>query len=191
MGRRHVSFMGLLRWLVLAGWALALLGCSGSGDSAQPSAPIYKFDWENTYLTMRDGVQLGVTLYRPTARTEGEVFPVIVEMVPYRKDDFFALGDYEYGAYFAKRGYVLARVDVRGTGASGGSVPVSEYSEAEIDDAVEIVGQLARQPWSNGKVGMYGISWSAFNALMTAQRKPPALKAIIAAHGSKIGRAHV
>ena len=184
MGRRHVSFMGLLRWLVLAGWALALLGCSGSGDSAQPSAPIYKFGLENTYLTMRDGVQLGVTLYRPTARTEGEVFPVIVEMVPYRKDDFFALGDYEYGAYFAKRGYVLARVDVRGTGASGGSVPVSEYSAAEIDDAVEIVGQLARQPWSNGKVGMYGISWSAFNALMTAQRKPPALKAIIAAHGS-------
>ena len=51
MGRRHVSFMGLLRWLVLAGWAVALLGCSGSGsgDSAQPSAPIYKFDWENTY----------------------------------------------------------------------------------------------------------------------------------------------
>ena len=142
MGRKHLSFMGLLRWLALAGWAVALLGCSGSGDSAQPSAPIYKFGLENTYLTMRDGVQLGVTLYRPTARTEGEVFPVIVEMVPYRKDDFFALGDYEYGAYFAKRGYVLARVDVRGTGASGGSVPVSEYSEAEIDDAVEIVGQL-------------------------------------------------
>ena len=63
MGRRHVSFMGLLRWLVLAGWAVALLGCSGSGDSAQPSAPIYKFGLENTYLTMRDGVQLGVTLY--------------------------------------------------------------------------------------------------------------------------------
>ncbi|WJJ94996.1 CocE/NonD family hydrolase [Neopusillimonas aromaticivorans] len=43
---------------------------------------------------------------------------------------------------------------------------------------------MSKKSWSNGKVGMYGISWSAFNALMTAHRKPPALKAIIAAHGS-------
>ena len=105
-----------------------------------------------------------------------------VEMVPYRKDDF-CLGRLRIRRLLCQAfGYVGA-CRAR-TGASGGSVPVSEYSEAEIDDAVEIVGQLARQPWSNGKVGMYGISWSAFNALMTAQRKPPALKAIIAAHGS-------
>lgn len=135
-------------------------------------------------LEMRDGVRLAVTYYRPTARKTGETFPVIMEMVPYRKDDFFALGDYEYGAYFAKRGYVVARVDVRGTGGSEGGVPVSEYSQAEIADAEELIAQLSQKSWSNGKVGMYGISWSGFNGLMTAHRKPPALKAIIAAHAS-------
>lgn len=114
-----------------------------------------------------------------------------MEKVPYRKDDFFTLGDYEYGSYFAKRGYVVARVDVRGTGGSGGSIPVSEYSEAEISDAEELVAQLAKKSWSNGNVGMYGISWSAFNSLMTAHRKPPALKAIIAAHGSTPGFTHL
>lgn len=144
----------------------------------------YEFSLESGTLEMQDGVQLAVTYYRPAAKTPGETFPVIMEMLPYRKDDFFALGDYDYGAYFAKRGYVVARVDVRGTGGSGGGIPESEYSQAEISDAEELVAQLARKSWSNGNVGMYGLSWSAFNSLMTAHRNPPALKAIIAAHGS-------
>ena len=161
----------------------SLLGCSGSALPPTESTQ-YEFSLENEMLTMKDGVQLAVTYYRPTAKTAGEKFPVIMEMVPYRKDDFFALGDYEYGAYFAKRGYTVARVDVRGTGGSTGPIPPSEYSQAEISDAEELINQFAQKSWSNGKVGMYGISWSAFNALMTAHRKPPALKAIIAAHGS-------
>ena len=144
----------------------------------------YEFILENSTLEMKDGVRLAVTYYRPVAKKPDETFPVIMEMLPYRKDDFFALGDYEYGSYFAKRGYVVARVDVRGTGGSEGGIPESEYSEAEISDAEELIAQLSRKSWSNGNVGMYGLSWSAFNSLMTAHRKPPALKAIIAAHGS-------
>ena len=172
------------RLLLCVGAMLGLLSCSGgSGDSSQSGA-LYEVYLEHSLLTMRDGVELGVTYYRPKSQKPSEVFPVVFEMVPYRKDDFFALGDYEYGTYFAKHGYVLARVDARGTGASSGAVPVSEYSQAEIADAVELVDQFSKMPWSNGKVGMYGISWSAFNSLMTAKRKPPALKAIIAAHGS-------
>ncbi len=170
----------------LAACFFLFYGLSGCHDGATPPEPTayYEFSLENDTLEMTDGVRLAVTYYRPIAKTPGETFPVIMEKVPYRKDDFFALGDYEYGSYFAKRGYVVARVDVRGTGGSGGAIPESEYSEAEISDAVELVAQLADQSWSNGNVGMYGISWSAFNSLMTAHRKPPALKAIIAAHGS-------
>ncbi|HTN65586.1 MAG TPA: CocE/NonD family hydrolase, partial [Burkholderiaceae bacterium] len=105
-----------------------LFGCAG--NTAPPAeATHYEFSLENGTLKMRDGVHLAVTYYRPSAKKAGETFPVIMEMVPYRKDDFFALGDYGYGAYFAKRGYVVARVDVRGTGGSEGSIPVSEYSE--------------------------------------------------------------
>ena len=160
-----------------------LSGCHGDTTLPEPTA-YYEFSLENGTLEMKDGVHLAVTYYRPVAKTPGETFPVIMEKVPYRKDDFFALGDYEYGSYFAKRGYVVARVDVRGTGGSGGAIPASEYSEAEISDAEELIAQLSNKSWSNGNVGMYGISWSAFNSLMTAHRKPPALKAIIAAHGS-------
>jgi putative CocE/NonD family hydrolase len=160
-----------------------LLGCHGTAVLSETNTP-YEFVVEDGTLEMKDGVHLAVTYYRPVAKKPGETFPVIMEKVPYRKDDFFTLGDYEYGAYFAKHGYVVARVDVRGTGGSGGPIPVSEYSQAEIADAEELVAQLSKKNWSNGNVGMYGISWSAFNSMMTAHRKPPALKAIIAAHGS-------
>ncbi|MGB3291132.1 MAG: CocE/NonD family hydrolase [Burkholderiaceae bacterium] len=160
-----------------------LLGCNGGTTQSETTA-FYEFSVEHGTLEMKDGVRLAVTYYRPMAKTVGETFPVIMEKVPYRKDDFFTLGDYQYGSYFAKRGYVVARVDVRGTGGSEGAIPESEYSEAEISDAEELVAQLSKKSWSNGNVGMYGISCSAFNSLMTAHRKPPALKAIIAAHGS-------
>ena len=156
-----------------------------SGDAAlSTNNTHYEFSLENSTLEMKDGVRLAVTYYLPVAKKPDEKFPVIMELLPYRKDDFFALGDYEYGSYFAKRGYVVARVDVRGTGGSEGAIPVSEYSEAEIADAGQLIDQLSKKSWSNGNVGMYGLSWSAFNSLMTAHRKPPALKAIIAAHGS-------
>ena len=140
--------------------ACGLIGCSGD-TKAPEEARHYDFLMENGTLEMKDGVRLAVTYYRPSAKAPGETFPVIMEMLPYRKDDFFALRDYEYGAYFAKRGYVVARVDVRGTGASEGSIPVSEYSEAEISDAEELIAQLSQKSWSNGKVGMYGLSWHA------------------------------
>lgn len=184
--RARLPFLRPMRaCLATASLLIGLQGCSDNTPAppVPPDDAPYTFTLEQGSLTMRDGVQLGVTYYRPNARQAQERFPVILEMVPYRKDDFFALSDYGYGAYFAKHGYVMARVDVRGTGASTGAIPVSEYSEAEIEDAEEIIAQLAQKPWSNGKVGMQGISWSAINALITAQRKPRALKAVIAAHG--------
>ena len=78
------------------------------------------------------------------------------------------------------RGYVGARVDIRGTGASEGAMPDREYSEQEHRDGEEVIAWLARQPWSNGNVGMWGISWGGFNAIQMARRRPPSLKAICA-----------
>jgi len=69
--------------------------------------------------------------------------------------------------------------DVRGSGQSEGRVQ-DEYVKQEQDDAVELIDWISKQPWCNGKVGMFGSSWSGFNALQVAARKPPALKAIIA-----------
>jgi hypothetical protein len=128
---------------------------------------------------MKDGVRLAATLYRPDAVKPGQRLPVLFEYLPYRKDDGTLAGDYPLYAYMAAHGYVGARVDIRGTGRSEGRPPAREYSEQEQQDGVEVIAWLARQPWSNGSVGMWGWSWGGFNAIQIAARRPPGLKAIL------------
>jgi predicted acyl esterase len=145
-----------------------------------PSPPVYGVRMERVWIPMKDGVRLAATLYMPDGRKPGERFPALLDYLPYRKDDGTAAGDYPKNAYFARRGYVGARVDIRGFGASEGHPTDREYSEQEQLDGEQVFHWLATQPWSNGKVGMYGISWGGFNALQMAMRNPPELKAIIA-----------
>jgi predicted acyl esterase len=145
-----------------------------------PSAPTYGVRLEKTWIPLADGVRLAVTLYMPAKVKSGEHFPALLEYLPYRKDDDEAMRDYGTHTYFARRGYVSARVDIRGFGNSEGTPPDREYSAQEQRDGEEVIAWLARQSWSNGKVGMLGISWGGFNSIQMALRKPPALKAILA-----------
>jgi putative CocE/NonD family hydrolase len=135
---------------------------------------------EQASIPMPDGVFLAATLYMPADLKPGERVPALLEYLPYRKDDDTAPGDYGHHAYFARHGYVGARVDIRGFGNSGGASPTREYSAVEQEDGERVIAWLARQPWSNGKVGMLGISWGGFNSIQMAMRRPPALKAILA-----------
>ncbi len=144
----------------------------------------YEVTVENDFLTMSDGVRLAVTYYKPVPLSADQRFPVVLETLPYRKDDDFYSRDYMLERYFAKRGIVIARVDIRGTGGSEGATPDREYSDAELADIQEVIALLAGLPWSNGNVGMQGISWGGFNSIMTAMRRPPQLKAILSAHAS-------
>jgi len=145
-----------------------------------PSAAAYGVKIEKTWIAMKDGVRLAVSLYMPTEARADEKFPALLEYLPYRKDDGTVERDYPLHTYFAHRGYVTARVDIRGTGASEGETPDREYSQREQEDGEEVIAWLARQAWSNGNVGMFGISWGGFNSIQMAMRRPPALKAIIA-----------
>jgi hypothetical protein len=133
---------------------------------------------------MTDGTPLAVTWWVPQPRLPSETFPVLLELLPYRKDDDFYARDFPLYDWFARRGYLMVKVDVRGTGGSGGPVPAREYSEAELDDAVQLIAHLAADPRGNGRVGMWGISWSGFNAIQVALRQPPGLAAILALHAS-------
>jgi predicted acyl esterase len=148
--------------------------------AAPPSAPTHGVRLQKTWIPLADGVRLAATLYMPDDIKPGERFPALLEYLPYRKDDDEAVRDYGTHTYFARRGYVGARVDIRGFGASEGAPPDREYSAQEQHDADQVIAWLARQSWSNGKVGMLGISWGGFNSIQMALRKPPALKAILA-----------
>lgn len=104
---------------------------------------VYQFGIERAWLRMPDRVRLAVTYFRPRPRRPGETFPVLLEYLPYRKDDSFYQRDYPLYAYFVRRGFLLAKVDIRGTGGSEGWLPPREYSDVELDDGVEIIRQLA------------------------------------------------
>ncbi len=154
---------------------------SSSQDKVGPSPPVYDFRISTGWIRVQDGTRLAATYYKPVPKTPNETFPVLFEFLPYRKDDGGYIGNYSLYEYFARRGYILVRVDIRGTGSSEGVFPLREYSEQELDDAVEIIAKLAAMAGSNGRVGMWGISWGGFNAIQVAMRRPPALRAILAA----------
>ncbi len=104
--------------------------------------------------------------------------PTILEFLPYRRRDGTAARDESTYPAFAHAGYAGLRVDMRGTGDSDGLYD-DEYSETELADAEAVIAWIADQPWSDGTVGMMGISWGGFNSLQVAARRPPALKAVI------------
>ena len=129
---------------------------------------------ETVRVSMRDGVELSAHIFRPDAAGE---FPAIMQYTPYRKGPL--RGHHPIVEY----GYVTVHYDVRGTGDSGGFT-TDIYSPEERQDAYDMVEWIAEQPWCNGNVGMWGISYGAVVSLQTAMIAPPHLKAIIARSGT-------
>ena len=102
----------------------------------------------NVEVPMQDGVNLSTDIYRPDK--EGS-FPVILVRTPYKKEGLEPIA-----RSYAQRGYVTAIQDCRGRFASGGTW---EPWINEPKDGYDTIEWLARQQWSNGKVGMIGHSY--------------------------------
>jgi len=107
-----------------------------------------QMEWGVT-IPVRDGTELRGTIYRPADQTEP--LPVILGFTPYIADVYHGKA-----RYYARRGYVFAAVDVRGRGNSDGAFEPFHDADKDGHDVVE---WLAAQPWSNGKVAMYGASY--------------------------------
>lgn len=131
----------------------------------------------NIRIKMTDGCKLSARIWMPTNARTNPV-PAILEHLPYRKRDGTAYRDNINHPWFAKHGYACIRTDLRGNGDSEGLM-TDEYLQQELDDAVEVIKWIVKQPWCSGKVGMMGISWGGFNSLQVAALAPPELKAII------------
>ncbi len=146
---KHLSRMRIekLRGIYLAALLAIAVPFLNAAQRIPPSAS-YGVRIEYVWIPMKDGVRLAANLFMPTGAKPGERFPVLLEYLPYRKDDGTVTRDYAIQSYFVRRGYVGARVDIRGTGQSEGQTPDREYSEQELQDGLEVIAWLARQPWS-------------------------------------------
>lgn len=130
---------------------------------------------ENEWIKLADGTRLAARIWMP----EGDgPFPTVLEYLPYRKRIGTSARDDSTYPAFADAGIAGVRVDIRGSGDSDGVID-GEYTERELSDGCEVIAWIAAQGWSNGNVGMMGISWGGFNGLQIAALKPPALKAVI------------
>jgi len=122
-------------------------------------------------IPLRDGVHLNATIFQPAAQKDP--LPVVFTLTPYLADSYL-----DRALYFARHGYVFALVDVRGRGNSEGSF---EPFANEPHDGYDVVEWLAKQPWSNGKVAMWGGSYAGYDQWATAKERPPHLATIVPA----------
>src|SRR2546429_2392163 len=121
---------------------------------------------------MRDGTTLRANVYRPTGDDQ---WPVLLTRLPYGKDLPIG-GSVMDPAQVARRGYVVIVQDTRGRFTSEGEwMPFIN----EALDGVDTIEWASRLPYSNGIVGMYGISYFGFTQWSAAVHQPSALKAIV------------
>ena len=128
---------------------------------------------KNAAVPMRDGVVLRADIMR---LTEGGKFPVLVYRTPYGKDD--AQQEYTTFRHAVERGYAVVIQDVRGRFHSDGDF---RPYENEGRDGYDTIEWAASQPWSNGDVGTFGLSYPGAVQWLAAVQNPPHLKAMIPA----------
>ena len=136
-------------------------------------------------ITMADGVRLAATLYLPDRDgPDGDgPFAALLEALPYRKDDLTASYRDSYVRFADEAGFAVCRLDLRGTGSSGGTA-TDEYPDTERSDLRAVIEWLATQAWSSGRVGMFGTSYSGFNSLHMAAEGVPELGAVVAMYAT-------
>lgn len=147
-------------------------------------------EWVTTsqYVEMHDGVRLAVDVTRPAKNgiAVDKPYPLVWTHSRYHRNPASFMGNPRIRSdvdvnpalqRLVRHGYVVAGVGVRGSGASFGRFE-GLFSEAETQDAAEMIAWFAKQPWCNGNVGMYGGSYLGITQYMAASKSPSALKAI-------------
>jgi hypothetical protein len=154
----------------------------------------------DVHIPTRDGSYLSANIYLPSHQG---TFPVILSLHPGRKDALCKDGYMHIQLRFARQpgqiafsdetsfeapdpdfwasnGYVVINIDKRGFGISPKSKePQVYFGQQEIEDIVDAIEWAGIQPWSNGNVGLLGVSYLAINQYKVAAMNPPHLKAII------------
>jgi len=127
---------------------------------------------QDVAIPMRDGVVLRADVLRPAQGRS----PTLVYRTPYGRRD--ALAESTTFARAVERGYAVVAQDVRGRYGSDGEFRPYEHEGRDGYDTIE---WAARQPWSNGKVGTYGLSYPGAVQWLAAMEQPPHLVAMVPA----------
>lgn len=156
------------------GWVLLLFLAFPSGACSQKAlADSAVLSSQNVPVSMRDGIILRADVLRPK---NGGPFPVLVYRTPYGKED--ALKEYTTFRHAVERGYAVVVQDVRGRYVSDGEF---QPYKNEGRDGYDTIEWAARQPWSSGQVGTFGLSYPGAVQWLAAIENPPHLRAMVPA----------
>jgi len=155
-----------LRLLLLGGMVLS------PAQQAAPEPADFQVE-KDVAVRMRDGVVLRADILRPS---DAEPVPVLVYRTPYGKET--ALKDTTTFRRAVERGYAVVVEDVRGRYASAGEF---RPYQNEGRDGYDTIEWAARQPWSNGAIGTFGLSYPGAAQWLAAVENPPHLKAMVPA----------
>jgi len=145
---------------------LILAGCAAAALAGPAVKPIVQY--LHVPVAMRDGVRLSANVFLPTERTR---VPAILVRTPYGKGD----GITPNHLAFVEHGYAVVVEDVRGRYESEGAFqPLTQ----EVQDGDDTLNWIARQTWSDGKIGMMGGSYVGIVQWKAALSGNPHLKAI-------------
>ncbi len=145
------------------------------------------YQLSSRYVAVRDGTRLAVDIFLPTqsGKVPAVKLPVVWMHTPYNRrttNNGLTAANYPGKALqLVKYGYAVAVADFRGLYASYGrnaGYNRGEWQDAARFDAYDITEWLAKQPWSNGKVGMWGCSATGGSQMQALSTAPPSLKAI-------------
>lgn len=156
--------------LAISAYTLSIIGGQG-GQGREAEYQLVASN--NVMVAMRDGIRLATDLYLPArdGSIPDEKFPTILVRTPYDKT-----GDKQRGAYYAARGYVFIVQDTRGRYQSEG---VWHMLTDDGRDGFDTAEWIARQGWSNGKLGMMGTSYVGGTQHAMAMERPRALTTVI------------
>ena len=163
------AFATLKSALVAGAAGLALATSAFAAEPARtPDAAKVDLHW-GVKIPLRDGVQLNATVYTP--KGQAQPAPCIFTLTPYIAQSY-----HDRGVYFAAHGLPFLTVDVRGRGNSQGEFrPLIQ----EAKDGYDVVEWLAKQPYCNGKVSMWGGSYAGYDQWAAAKERPPHLATIV------------
>ncbi len=155
---------------------LLVFTCSGFGQE--------KAESDAYYIPMKDGIRIAADVHYPSDFDESKKYPAVIEYTRYWRSAISLRSGKVIRALNAvdrkllENGYVVVKVDARGSGASFGTRQ-EEYGPAEVKDGYAIIDWIAKRPWSNGKVGAKGVSYTGTTAELLCASNHPALKAVI------------
>ncbi|ETV94357.1 hypothetical protein, variant 1 [Aphanomyces invadans] len=172
----------------------------GISEPANSSTSPPTYTMPSQYITARDDTRIAIDLYLPAGTsnltspstehaapvacilTQTRYFRSISLRWPWRlfinKGRPMSFLHTRYYESMLQAGYAVVALDLRGTGASFGT-HLHPWHPSERQDSVDVIDWITRQPWSNGRVGLWGMSYEATAAYLTVSKHHPAIRACV------------